>query len=203
MKMNLQLFAEGGEGGEGGSEGGNEDTSTNTSTNSSDGNEGSDNGSTEPSIPKHRFDEVNEALKETQKQLKAIQDAKKEEEIEAQKKKGEFETLYNEANETLESTKANLEATSERVEALEGVINGLLEQKLESIDEQYHDLVPEGMTPEQKLSWISNAEAKGLFAKNDKSEETLGGRTNGGSTNKVDISNMTPHQMFASAFGGK
>lgn len=211
FKMNLQLFADGGEGGEGGSDdnssndNSNQDGADVNDTNKGDNGDGKgDEGSNEPNIPKHRFDEVNTALKDAQKQLKALQDAKKQEEIDAQKKKGEFETLYNDTNAELETTKTNLNTANERVEVLEGVINGLLEQTMSDIDEQYHDLIPNGMTPEAKLSWLAQAKAKGLFGKEDNSEKPLGNSTNGGSNNaKVDTNSMSPLQMLSSAYGAK
>lgn len=205
LPLNLQFFAAD-VGGEGGSNGNDE-----TKGQSSDGKENTEtkDQQKEHMIPKSRFDEVNNAYKEIKKQLdemKAAQDeaekqrqAKEQEEAE---KRGEFEGLYKKAQTDLEAVKNESKTAKERVEVLEGVINKLLEQKLESIDKEYHDLIPEGMTPEQKLAWVSNAEAKGIFGKKS-ANEPLGEQTNPKGNQEVDIDKMNPLQMLMSGYSKK
>lgn len=149
-------------------------------------------------IPKSRFDEVNNKYKAVKEQLDELLNKKKEEELQKQKEKGEFEELYNKTSKELESYKNNFETTKTRVEELEGVINSMLETKLESIPEEFHDLIPEHLSPEQKLDWISKAEAKGLFK--DNSQEPVGGSTNP-AQKQTDLSELNPMQLLSMGYG--
>lgn len=156
-------------------------------------------------IPKSRFDEVNNKYKELQEQLDNLNKQKEQEELEAKKKKGEFENLYNETAEQLETVKTQHEQASERVTVLEGIIETLVESELEAVPEEMRDLVPENFTPEQKLSWITNAKKKGLFgtATNDKENEELGNPTNNSTQAPTDATKMSIAQMFRHAYGSK
>lgn len=200
LKLNLQYFA--GEG-EGESESGEGE--------SSDGKENTDKAETNEDhmIPKSRFDEVNESYKEMKKEMDAFKEQqskaekeRQEKEKEEAEKRGEYEQLYKQAQTDFEATEQEKTAAKERVESLESVINGLLETKLESIDEDYHDLIPENLTPEQKLNWVNNAEKKGLFA--NKANEPVGEQTNpkGGQETK-DVNKMNPMEKILSGYGRK
>ncbi|MED4840403.1 hypothetical protein P9695_08795 [Weizmannia sp. CD-2023] len=155
-------------------------------------------------IPKSRFDEVNNKFKEVQAQLDSLLKERQEQELEEQKKRGEYEKLY-------ESTKKELEAAQtykERAKQLESVIAEMVESKLAEIPEELHDIIPDGMTPEQKLSWITKAQAKGLFGtqkqeENPKESLPLGENTNGNNDKHIDISKMSAMELFLSAYGRK
>ncbi|KPD00599.1 hypothetical protein LR69_01251 [Geobacillus sp. BCO2] len=83
---------------------------------------------------------------------------------------------------------------------LESVVQSLLETKLSAIDEQYHDLIPDNLTPEEKLAWISKAEQKGLFAKKEKTP--IGEGTNPPSQARaVDLNNLSPRQLLSMGYG--
>lgn len=154
-------------------------------------------------IPKSRFDEVNNKYKELKAKLEEIEAANKKKEEEVAQQRGEFENLYNQAKSELETVKKERKAAQERVEVLEGVINQLLEAKLEEIDKEYHDLIPDSLTPEQKLAWVTSAQKKGLF-KNTEANTPLGERTNpkdGGG--EVETKNMSPFQLLLSGYSKK
>jgi chromosome segregation ATPase len=160
----------------------------------------------EINIPKSRFDEVNNKYKELQEQLDNLNKAKEQEELEALKKKGEFEELYNTTQQELETYKANAKQTSERVEQLEGIIQSLVDSELSAVPEELHDLIPSNFTPEQKLTWISQAKEKGIFGtvqKNEKEEQPLGGSTNQQQQTPQDVTKMSVSQLFRSAYGKK
>ncbi len=141
-------------------------------------------------IPKTRFDQVKQELD----QLKTAQQQAL---IDEQKKQGEFEKLYGQASKELETYKKDFNSTKERAEHLEGIMTSMLNTKMETIPEEFHDLIPENLSPEQKLDWISKADAKGLFK--DKSQEPLGGQTNPGAQ-KADLDNMPVNLMFQSGY---
>jgi DNA gyrase/topoisomerase IV subunit A len=158
-------------------------------------------------IPKSRFDEVNNKFKDVQAQLEALLKEKQDKELEAQKQRGEFEELYKSASTELEQYKAQTEQYTSRVTELEGVIQSLVDAKLAEIPEDFHDLIPAGMTPEQKLSWITTAQAKGLFgtqpAQNPLEQQPLGDPTNNNNKPNVDITKMSALDMFLAAYGKK
>lgn len=142
-------------------------------------------------IPKTRFDQVKEELN-TLKQEQEEADRK------AREKQGEYEGLYQQTSQELSKTKEDYQQTQTRVEQLEGVMNSMLDSKLTNVPEEYHDLIPDNLSPEQKLSWISKAEAKGLFK--DKTQEPLGGQTNPGGQQQ-DLENMSVNQLFTGGYG--
>lgn len=150
-------------------------------------------------IPKSRFDEVNNAYKELKAKLAELEEAHKKKEQEEAEKRGEFESLYNQTKADLEKVTQNYKTTQKRVEVLEGVINELLEAKLENIDEKYHDLIPENLTPEQKLAWVVKAEKKGLFG-NTNAEIPLGEPTNPKAKEEVNVNKMNPLQLLLAGY---
>jgi len=151
-------------------------------------------------IPKTRFDEVNTKYKDAKEQLDKILQKQKDEELERQKQQGKFEDLYNTATSDLEKYKKDFESANTRVEELEGVINSMLNTKLETIPEEYHDLIPDNLNPEQKLDWISKAETKGLFK--DTTQEPVGGQTNP-TQQPQDLSELSATQLLSMAYGSK
>lgn len=85
---------------------------------------------------------------------------------------------------------------------LESVVQSLLETKLSTIDEQFHDLIPENLPPHEKLAWINKAEQKGLFAK--KQQTPIGEGTNPPSQAKaVDLSNLSPIQLLSMGYSSQ
>src|SRR5699024_2610846 len=148
-------------------------------------------------IPKTRFDEVNNKYKTAQEQLDNILQQQEQDELDKQKQQGEFEKLYNKATEDLQIYKGDYEKTSSRIEELEGIITSMLNSKLESIPEEFHDLIPENLSPEAKLDWISKADAKGLFK--DQSQEPVGGQTNP-TAKQTDLESLNVHQLMQSGY---
>jgi chromosome segregation ATPase len=202
------MEADGGQAGGGNNEVGNHQDQQGQGSNNADqqGKDASQNNNqNDKFIPKSRFDEVNNKMKELQEQLDKFNKQKEQEELEAKKKKGEFENLYNETHKELENTKNQFKTTSERVTQLEGLIQTLVDAELEAVPEDMRDLVPENFTPEQKLSWITNAKKKGLFGatQNKKEEQELGGATNNQQQQQVDFGKMSITQLFRNAYGSK
>ncbi len=148
-------------------------------------------------VPYSRFDEVNERAKKAEAKLQEIKDAEAERERLAKEKQGEYETLYQEAEGKAKQFESNYETAKEKAERLEGVVNNMLNAKLESIPEEFHDLIPENLSPEQKLDWVSKAESKGLFK--DKSQDPLGNATNP-AAGVTDLENMPVNLMFQSGY---
>src|SRR5690625_2337570 len=123
----------------------------------------------DPMIPKTRFDEVNERAKLAEAELQKLRDAEAERVRLAKEKQGEYETLYQEAEGKAKEFETNYTTAKERADRLEGVMTNMLNAKLETVPEEYHDLIPENLSSEEKLEWVTKAEAKGLLK--DKSKE--------------------------------
>ncbi|MGR9546546.1 hypothetical protein [Priestia megaterium] len=154
-------------------------------------------------IPKSRFDEVNTKFKEMQSRIAEFEQAKATAEAERQaqekadaEKRGEYEKLYREKQSEVES----LQAFKERTESLEGVIGGLVEAELKAIPEEYHDLIPENLSSEQKLNWISKAKSKGMFASKEQKDVSIGQRTNHKEV-KRDVKKMSAMEKLMMAYG--
>lgn len=202
LPLNLQFFAEG------------EGESTATNANSSEATVNTDTGvsnkdtsapahpqQSEVMIPKHRFDEVNNKYKEVKAQLDAILAQQAEAERKAQEEQGKFKELYEQTTNELTSFKSQYEQIEARAKQLESVIQSLLETKLSAIDEQYHDLIPDNLTPEEKLTWIDKAEQKGLFGK--KTQTPIGEGTNPSQAQAIDLNSLSPIQLLRAGYGSK
>jgi DNA repair exonuclease SbcCD ATPase subunit len=202
LPLNLQFFAEG------------ESESTATNANSSEATVNTDTGvsnkdtsapaqpqQSEVMIPKHRFDEVNNKYKEVKAQLDAILAQQAEAERKAQEEQGKFKELYEQTTNELTSFKSKYEQIEARAKQLESVIQSLLETKLSAIDEQYHDLIPDNLTPEEKLAWIDKAEQKGLFKK--KGQTPIGEGTNPSQAQTIDLNSLSPIQLLKAGYGSK
>ena len=192
--INLQFFAEGE------SDTSAETKNTETQSDTSAG-QHPDKKSDEIMIPKTRFDEVNSKFKDVQKQLEELLKEKQEREKAEAEKRGEFEKLYQETAKQAETFKQKAESHEQRVQQLESVIQQLLDAKLESIPEEFRDLIPSNFTVEQKLEWIATAEKKGLFAK--KQQQQIGGDTNTSDKQTVDLNSLSPIQLLKAGYGSK
>lgn len=160
--------------------------------------------STENMIPKSRFDEINSKYKEMAEQLAKFQEAEaqrqkelEQKELEQKKEQGKFEELYNGLQKELESYKA-YEARSKE---LEGLINGMVESKLQAVPKEMHDLVPTNLTPEATLDWLNKAEAKGLFGKAPEVKEVGKPSNKSNEAPKVDSTKMSALDKILSGLG--
>lgn len=152
-------------------------------------------------IPKSRFDEVNNKYKEVQAKLDALLNEKAEAERKAAEQKGEFEKLYKETSKELEETQAKYKSADKRAKELEAIITEMLNARLENLPEELRDIIPEGLTPEQKLAWIDKAERKGLFG--NKAEEPVGGATNPPQQQSINLDDASPFQKLLMGYARK
>lgn len=147
-------------------------------------------------IPKERFDEVNGKYKELSGQLSEMQKAKE-----------AMEQQLAEMQKANETTSSSIQQTTEKLEGqvkqYETLINEMVTTKLQAIPEDLHELIPEGLSAEQKLSWINKAEGKGLFKKQKAVE--IGTPLNHSSEQETTerMKKMNPLQLFASYYGNK
>lgn len=146
-------------------------------------------------IPKERFDEVNGKYKELASQMEEMKQAKE-----------QMEQMLAEMKEKQEGTQSTIAETTSKLEAqvqnYEAVMNELVQTKLETVPKELHELIPEGLTVEQKLSWLNKAEAKGLF-KTQTAKVVVGQPLNHSSEqDKTErMKKMNPLQLLASYYG--
>ena len=152
-------------------------------------------------IPKSRFDEVNNKYKEVQAKLDELLNEKAEAERKAAEQKGEFEKLYKETSKKLEDTQSKYKSADKRAKELEAIITDMLNARLENLPEELRDIIPEGLTPEQKLAWIDKAERKGLFG--PKAEEPIGEGTNPPQQQAVNLDDVPAFQKLLMGYAAR
>ncbi|WP_276913174.1 hypothetical protein [Aneurinibacillus aneurinilyticus] len=148
-------------------------------------------------IPYDRFKAVNDDLKTFKETFKELGI----EGIDGLKSLVTTFTELKQTNVEVETVKTKAETYEQRVQQLEGVIEQLLETRLVNVPEEFHDLIPADYTAEQKLEWITAAEAKGLFGK--KRHQQIGGETNALDKQTTDLNTLSPIQLLKFGYGTK
>jgi seryl-tRNA synthetase len=144
-------------------------------------------------IPKERFDEVNGKYKELSSQMKEMQKAK--EAMESQ-----LAEMKNASEKTTSSIKETAEKLETQVKQYETVMTEMFTTKLETVPDEYHDLIPEG-TAEQKLAFINKLEQKGLLKKAAKQVELGTPLNHSANENQAErVKKMNPLQALASYY---
>jgi chromosome segregation ATPase len=141
-------------------------------------------------IPKSRFDSINSKYKE-------LSDSSKTKQAEYDELQKTYDAEINSKKELEEG----ITSRDGRIEALEGVIKGMLDAELEAIDEEYRELVPSDKPLEEQLDWLRKAKQKGLFGASTM-EFSIGGVTNPtGKSTKGNAKNLSPIEMFTMGYG--
>lgn len=136
-------------------------------------------------IPKARMDEVLQKNKELKDRLDAIEKAQKEAEEKRLTEANNFKELYEKQKVELEGLKPRAAVAEES----EKVLQSVLESQINEIPEHFRTLVPEGLSTNQKLSWIS--QNKPLLMK-EKGFDIGAGKQGGGSP---DTSTLTAEEL--------
>jgi hypothetical protein len=136
-------------------------------------------------IPKSRLDEVLQKNKELAERLTAIDKAQKEAEEKRLMEANNFKDLYEKQKVELEGLKPKAAFAEES----EKVLQSVLESQINDIPEHFRTLVPEGLTTNQKLSWIS--QNKPLLMK-EKGIDIGAGKQGGGAP---DVTSLDPGQI--------
>jgi len=172
----------------------NEQVETEPSTKEEVKTESKENNKDDIMIPKKRFDEINNKYKQLAQQIK---DLKNEQKPEPEVK----EEVKEEPTAKEEVVNPKLEALEKQVEGFQTVIKEMYDSKLKSVPEEMQELIPEGLTVEQKLSWINKAEEKGLFKK--QTNVVIGQPLNHSSEQekKERIKKLNPLQLLSSYYG--
>jgi chromosome segregation ATPase len=191
LKLDLQYFSadDGGAGGSGGSGDWIDEFYGETEGNKDSSKDNKD----ENMIPKSRFDSVNTKFKE-------LSEASKTKQAEYEELQKSYDAEVSSKSELEEGVKAR----DSRIEALEGVLKGMLDAELEQIDEELRELVPSDKPIEEQLQWFAKAKQKGLFGVTTMEYE-IGGMSNPGKSAKGSkgYEGMNPIQLFTMGYGSK
>ena len=154
----------------------------------------SKNTGTEHMIPKSRFDEVNKKAKELEDKLNKFNE-ERQKEIEARLVE---QQQYKELAEKRGKELAEAQAKAKKVEDYEQTLADVYKASLSELPEDMRDLVPEELTTQQKLNWLSKNKAR-LLKPN--SPDLGAGKRGGGGSDDVKL---TPEEMeVAQKFGMK
>lgn len=113
-------------------------------------------GRDEIAILKAKLDKAITAEKNARERAQKAEAAAAEIDRKEAEKRGEFEKLYG-------TEKQRADDAAKRVADLEAVVADAVAAELETVPEQFRDLIPDG-TDAQKLAWVRKSKAKGLFA---------------------------------------
>jgi ribonucleoside-triphosphate reductase len=149
-------------------------------------------------IPKTRFDEINKKYKDLADKVAEFEKVKQETEKKKAEELGEFEKLYKETSKEIDGYKSKSTQAEERAKHLETVVNELIENKLKDVPDEFKELIPDGMSAEEKLAWINKAESKGLFKKATGTVE-IGKPMNFGAPN-IDVNALSAKEKLLFAF---
>ncbi len=148
-------------------------------------------------VPYERFSEVNEKLKEATQKLTEVE-KEKNDQLEAQlKEQGKWKEIAEQrANEI-----ATIKPKADTVEDMEKTLVSVLEAQVASLPEDKRSLVPDEMTTQQKLSWLSKNAA---ILKAPAAFDIGAGHNGGSETKNIQLSpeeiemakhlNMTPEE---------
>lgn len=112
----------------------------------------------ELTIPKHRFDEVNNKLKEIQAQLSAKEKAEQEAAEARLKEKEDYKTLASQHEAKVKDLEPKVEALDSEAKRLRGVVEIQLKAARTQVPDHLHSLLDK-LDPVEQLEWIaSNAD---------------------------------------------
>lgn len=136
-------------------------------------------------IPKERFDEVNNRMKEFEKRAKAAEKALKQAQTSRLEEQEQYKELYEQATGEL----SELKPLVEQVEGWKETLQKLYNAQVEEIPEEYRQLIPEELSINQKLNWISRNKA--LLSKPIAPKSGAGEQGKAGNEIKIEL---TPEQ---------
>jgi len=141
-----------------------------------------------------RFKELTQAAKDAKTRADALEKAAQDQEREALEKQQNYQKLYEKAQAEITSLKPK----AEQLDSMEKTLSSLLDAEIKSLPEQFQDVVPDGLTTQQKLDWLSKNKVK--FVKPEGFD--IGAGKNGAKENKQKATELTPEEkQLARDFG--
>lgn len=115
--------------------------------------------------------------------------------VQIQDKASEIATLKAE----IEKYKTEIQSNKEVAEKYNSMIQEVIQEKKNNIPQEIQELLPDGLTVEQQLAWLTKAQNTGKQLKKEAPVVEIGKPMNMGVPHQ-DTANMTPHQKMASYF---
>lgn len=103
-----------------------------------------------------RFRELNQAKIDAENKAAALEKAAQDAELEALEKQKNYQKLYEKAQAEVTSLKPKAEQLAE----MEKTLASMLKTEISSLPEQFQDIVPDGLSTQQKLDWLARNKAK-------------------------------------------
>jgi len=103
-----------------------------------------------------RFKELVQAAKDAKVRADALEKAAQDAEKKQLEEANNFKALYEKAQAEITGLKPKAEALTE----MEKSLTSVLEAQVKELPEQFRDIVPDGMTVQAKLEWLSKNKAK-------------------------------------------
>lgn len=103
-----------------------------------------------------RFKELTKNLADAKSRADALEKAAQAEQEKRLKEANDFKTLYEQAQAEI----AGLKPKAESLTAMETTLNTILASEIASLPEAFRDIVPDGLSTQDKLNWISKNKAK-------------------------------------------
>lgn len=147
----------------------------------------------EPMIPKSRFDEVNNALKETRSRLDAIEAERKADTEKRLAEQQEWKQIAE--NRAKELTEAQSKAA--QVDAYHAALTGLLKAEIEELPEESRKLIPTKLPIQDQIEYI--AQNRALLVKPKAPATDAGTRSGGNPPQPVELTD--DERAAARAFG--
>lgn len=147
----------------------------------------------EPMIPKSRFDEVNNALKETRARLDAIEAERK---ADTEKRLAEQQE-WKQIAENRAKELAEAQSKAQQVDAYHAALTGLLKAEIEELPEESRKLIPTKLPIQDQIEYI--AQNRALLVK-PKAPATDAG-TRGGGNPPPPVELTDEERAAARAFG--
>ena len=143
-------------------------------------------------IPKSRLDEEIAKRKELEGRLSAAEQAGREAEEKRLKEMQDYKTLYESTAKELADVKPRAAVAEES----ERILRGVLEAQVAELPENVRDMVPEALTTQQKLEWLSKHRAQMM---KPKAPDIGAGKKGGGAPEGAEL---TPDELaVAKKFG--
>lgn len=138
-------------------------------------------------IAKSRYDEANQKYLDEKKRADALEKANHEAETKRLKEQEDYKALYEKSQQEI----TELKPKAEKVESLEAALKEDLTAQVEAIPEDKRTLIPDELSTEQQLKWISKNRA--LLSKAEPFD--IGAGKQGGSSQKSVVLTQEQREM--------
>lgn len=103
--------------------------------------------------------------------------------------------------ESVNTLTADLEKKQTVIGEYEGILQNIVESKMNNVPEQFKDLVPSNMSLTEKLNWLDKAETTGLFTTKEKANTQVEiGKPMNVESPKVEMEKLSASELMKMAY---